>query len=254
MHGELPLFPEQASTVASHVDGIYFLLIAVSGVMTIAIFSTILYFAVKYRRRSETDLPKPIPGSMTLELTWSILPMFVFLGFFALGAIVYFERRDGPGCQAAGGSTSWAGSGCGTTQHLGGPSAEINGLHVPVGVPIKLDDDVAGRDLTTSRSRPSESRTTSCRGRTGTRTCRSRRRRSASITSSAANTAAPSTSRMVGWIHRHGGRRRSREWLAANSDNSAATRGRQLFLELQCITCHNRRGECPGSASRRSCS
>jgi cytochrome c oxidase subunit 2 len=46
-------------------------------------------------------------------------------------------------------------------------------------------------------------------------------------------------SRMVGWITVMEPAA-FQDWLSVNSDNSAATRGRKLFLELQCITCHNR--------------
>ena len=50
MWKNLPLFPERASALAWQVDGLYFLLIAVSAFFTLLIFLVILVFAVKYRR------------------------------------------------------------------------------------------------------------------------------------------------------------------------------------------------------------
>ena len=235
MHGELPLFPEQASTVASQVDGIYFLLIAVSSVMSIGIFSTILYFAIRYRRRSETHIPKPIPGSMALELTWSILPMFVFIGFFVLGAIVYFEQVTAPAgaleIYVVGRQWMWH------TQHLGG-QREINGLHVPVGVPIKLT--MTSQDVIHDFAIPAFRVKNDVLPGTGRYT-------TLSFTPTkvgkyhlfCAEYCGTEHSRMVGWVTVMEPAE-FQTWLAANSDNSAATRGRQLFLELQCITCHNR--------------
>ena len=235
MHGELPLFPEQASTLASRVDGIYFLLVGISGFMAIAIACTILYFAVKYRRRPGDGFPKPIAGSTALELTWSILPLFVFLGFFALGVIVYFESVTAPPgsleIYVVGRQWMWH------TQHLGG-QREINGLHVPVGVPIRLtmtsQDVIHDFSIPAFRVKndvlPGPNRFTNlsftpnkvgkyhlfCGEYCGTE-----------------------HSRMVGWITVMEPAA-FQDWLSANADNSAATRGRKLFLELQCITCHNR--------------
>ena len=235
MHGELPLFPEQASTVASRVDGIYFLLVAVSGFMAIAIFTTILYFAIKYRRRSESELPKPIPGNMALELTWSILPLLIFLGFFTLGAIVYFESQTAPAnaleIYVVGRQWMWH------TQHLGG-QREINGLHVPVGVPIKLtmtsQDVIHDFSIPAFRVKndvlPGPNRYTNL-SFTATKVGK--------YHLFCGEYCGTEHSRMVGWITVMEPAD-FQQWLTANSDNSAATRGRQLFLELQCITCHNR--------------
>ena len=54
-----PLFPEQASTLAPRVDALYFFLIAVSAFFTGLIFLLLFYFAIRYRRRSETEQPLP---------------------------------------------------------------------------------------------------------------------------------------------------------------------------------------------------
>ena len=50
MWKNLPLFPEQASSMASQVDGLYFFLIAVSVFFTLLIFALVFVFAVKYRK------------------------------------------------------------------------------------------------------------------------------------------------------------------------------------------------------------
>ena len=50
MWKNLPLFPEQASSMASQVDGLYFFLVAVSVFFTLLIFALVFVFAVKYRK------------------------------------------------------------------------------------------------------------------------------------------------------------------------------------------------------------
>jgi cytochrome c oxidase subunit 2 len=74
---QLPLWPEAASAVADDIDHLYIYLTLVSVVMSVLIFGTIFVFAIKYRRRSEDEVPKPIHGSWQLEVTWSVIPFLV---------------------------------------------------------------------------------------------------------------------------------------------------------------------------------
>ena len=53
--GKLPLFPEQASTIAPEVDHLLYFLIAVTVFFSVLIFCAIFYFAIRYRRRSRTN-------------------------------------------------------------------------------------------------------------------------------------------------------------------------------------------------------
>ena len=66
----VPLFPDQASSVARQVDALYFYLTGVTIFFSVLIFSLVFYFAIRYRRRSEEELPKPIHGSLKLEIFW----------------------------------------------------------------------------------------------------------------------------------------------------------------------------------------
>ena len=59
---QLPLFPEAASSLAKNVDYLYYYLTAVTIVMTGLIFAAVFFFAIKYRRRSEDETPRPIHG------------------------------------------------------------------------------------------------------------------------------------------------------------------------------------------------
>ena len=69
---DLPLFPEQASTMASRVDLLYFYLLSVSAFFTLAIWAVVLFYAVRYRR-SKHPVPEQIEGSAKLEIAWTVI-------------------------------------------------------------------------------------------------------------------------------------------------------------------------------------
>src|SRR5712691_489295 len=68
LFAQLPLFPESASTLAEEVDGLFFFILAVTVFFTLLVAFLVLFFIVKYRRRSPSDRPAAIHGSLALEL------------------------------------------------------------------------------------------------------------------------------------------------------------------------------------------
>ena len=130
-----PLFPEQASTLAPSVDGLFLYLLAVSVFFIVGISFTLLLFAVKYRRKSEADRPPAIEGSLTLELAWTIIPTLLTVVMFLWGTSLYFSMNRAPdnAMEVHVVAKRWMWK----LQHMTG-QREINELHVPVGVPVKL--------------------------------------------------------------------------------------------------------------------
>ena len=51
MFESFPLWPQRASSIAGEVDALYVFLVLLSAFMTAAIFTMILLFAIRYRRR-----------------------------------------------------------------------------------------------------------------------------------------------------------------------------------------------------------
>src|SRR5262249_53399312 len=125
----------QASTMAGRVDALYLFLIGVSGFFAVLIATLVITFALRYRRRSASERPEPIHGSLHLEIIWSIIPFVIAMGFFFWGASVYVSMARPPDNAlqmfAVGKQWMWK------IQHLEG-RREINELHVPIGRPIKL--------------------------------------------------------------------------------------------------------------------
>ena len=131
----VPLFPDQASTFAWHVDALYAYLILVSVAFSIPIVAAIFFFGLRYREREKYATPDEIHGSIMLETTWSIIPFVVSMTIFLGGAIVYFNQYrppdDAMNVYVVGKQWMWK------LQHETG-QREINELHIPVGRRVKL--------------------------------------------------------------------------------------------------------------------
>src|SRR3981081_1180163 len=134
MFNNFPLWPERASSVAGNVDALFIFLLIVSGLMTLLIFACVVYFAPPCRFRPGV-LAEQIEGSLPLELTWSIIPLCVFVVIFFWGAVVFFKERTPPAdaTEVYVVAKQWMWK----MEHAGG-QREINELHVPVGRDVKM--------------------------------------------------------------------------------------------------------------------
>lgn len=127
--------PDVASAYANQVDSLYAYLMGVSIFFTVAICVLIIYFAVRYRRQSDADRPEATKDGKLLEILGSVIPFVLVMIMFFWGAKLYFDARippkDAIEVLVTGKQWMWK------LQHPNG-KREINDLHVPVGVPVKL--------------------------------------------------------------------------------------------------------------------
>ncbi len=132
---QVPLLPEQASKFALEVDLFYIALWLMTIVFTIGIVAAIFLFMVKYRRRTDGEIPEQVEGMMTLEILWSVIPFIICIGIFAWGAKLYYqmytEPKEAMEIFVTGKQWMWR------AQHQDG-QREINTLHIPVGRRVKL--------------------------------------------------------------------------------------------------------------------
>jgi len=134
MLNNFPLWPQQASTLAGHVDALYIFLLIVTGMMALLVFVCIIFFAARYRHRPGVRAEQ-IEGSNALEITWSAIPFLIFMVIFVWGALVYFKERTPPtdASEVYVVAKQWMWK----VEHAEG-QREINELHVPVGRDVKL--------------------------------------------------------------------------------------------------------------------
>src|SRR5262249_38696975 len=92
----LPLFPDAASADAQNIDNLFFFLLALCGFVALVIVCLILYFAIRYRRRTEDQLALWAGSVSWLEWTWTIVPIFIFVGIFLWGVRLYFAAVRPP--------------------------------------------------------------------------------------------------------------------------------------------------------------
>jgi cytochrome c oxidase subunit 2 len=130
------------------VDGLTLFLLVVSTFFTVLIAVLVIFFAVKYRRRADTQHPIVGPAEedthqgLALEITWTVIPLILVTFMFLAGAKVFVRStqppKDSMEVYVEGKRWMWK------TQHPTG-QREINSLHVPMNTPIRLimiSDDV----------------------------------------------------------------------------------------------------------------
>jgi cytochrome c oxidase subunit 2 len=135
MQSWVPFVPDSASTFSWKVDAVYFYLSGITLFFTLLISAILIFFVLRYRRRSPYEIPRPIAGSHKLETLWSVIPFLIAMTIFGWASKVYFEQYSPPQnaveVYVVGKQWMWK------IQHSTG-QREINELHVPIGRKIKL--------------------------------------------------------------------------------------------------------------------
>lgn len=131
----IPIQPPEASSISRGVDELYYLLTGITLFFTVLIFSIIFYFMVKYRRRSPDEVPPETHAPLVIELAWTIIPSLICVVLFVWASKLYVQEARPPASATEvfviGKQWMWH------LQHTEGPR-EINELHVPVNVPVKV--------------------------------------------------------------------------------------------------------------------
>src|SRR5690242_3571909 len=93
----LPIYPPQASTISGEVDSLALLMFVVSVLIALSIFSLIVFFCVKYRRRAGSDeIGQPDRHTTPVEVTWTLVPLALCMIPFVWGAHIYLEEAQPP--------------------------------------------------------------------------------------------------------------------------------------------------------------
>lgn len=120
---------ESASEIGHSVDAIFWSMTAICGSVLILVSLFILFFCIRYRRGSRADrTPAQLPQK-SIEITWIVIPLLIFMGIFIWAGVVYFQMarppQDALEVHVIGRQWMWK------LQHSNG-RREINELHVPL--------------------------------------------------------------------------------------------------------------------------
>ncbi len=239
--GNLPLFPEQASTFAPEVDHLLYFLLAVSVFFTLLIFGAIFYFAIRYHRRSEAELPGVVHGGLTLEILWTVIPFGLTMVMFTWGASLFFNESRPPSdalqIYVVGKQWMWK------LQHMEG-RREINELHIPLGRAVRLT--MTSEDVIHSFFVPAfRTKQDVVPGRYSTTWFKPTKPGKYHLF--CAEYCGMSHSGMIGWVYVMEPRD-YQDWLGGGAGTEPlAESGQKLFQDLACGNCHkpDASGRCP---------
>jgi cytochrome c oxidase subunit II len=135
VQSQFPLYPEEASNFAPHVDALMIYITSICLFFAVIITLAIVYFFFRYHRKRPGDIGAVIHGDSRLEALWLGIPSILALTMFAAGAVIYVNFRRPPidtlDIYVIGKQWMWK-----AQQPTG--LKEINELHIPVGRDIKL--------------------------------------------------------------------------------------------------------------------
>jgi cytochrome c oxidase subunit 2 len=127
--------PVQANKYASQVDSLYDFLLIVSLISCILVIGGMIYFVLKYKRKTDNDDTPYISHNNTLEFLWSFIPFIIFLVVFAWGWKLFHDLKTYPEnafeVHVFGRQWGW------DFQYKSGRMS-TNEFVVPVGKPVKL--------------------------------------------------------------------------------------------------------------------
>jgi cytochrome c oxidase subunit 2 len=232
VQGEFRLMPEQASTIASRVDGLYYFLAILTIFVSFAIAAVIIYYVIRYRRRDQREIGAQIEGSLKLETIWIVIPFIIAMIIFFWGAAVYFADTNPP--REAMEITVVAKQWMWKFQHPEG-LREINELHVPVDRDVKVT--MATEDVIHSFFVPAfRIKTDVIPGRYTSTWFRATKPGRYHLF--CAEYCGTNHSAMIGWIVVMEPAE-YQAWLSGGpAEGSLADRGGKLFQDLACNTCH----------------
>jgi len=231
MVADFPLWPDQASSFAKDVDNLYIFLIILCGAVSVGVFLTIFYFAIKFRRRPDNEIAQDYEPPKLLEVMWIAVPSVIFMGLFVWGSWLYFHLArvpdDALDIYATGKQWMWK------FQHPSG-QREINALHVPVNRPVKIT--MASEDVIHSLFFP-YFRTKADVLPNRYRTMWFQATKTGRYHIFCAEYCGTLHSGMIGWVEVMEPAD-YQKWLAGGTEGSMASQGEQLFQKYACNTCH----------------
>lgn len=88
--------PEGTSTLAPEIDSLFYFVTWASAILFVGVMAAMIYFAYRYRRRNELEVPAPVEPSKIVEITWIVVPTILVLIVFNWGFKVFIKQGVAP--------------------------------------------------------------------------------------------------------------------------------------------------------------
>ena len=121
------------SPFSDYVDTTFLIIVGISSIVLIGLMIAMIFFLVRYSRKKNPH-PSNIEGSVPLEITWTVIPLILFMGMFYLGWQGYLKEITIPAGAHPIKVTArmWAWS----FEYPNGVKTDT--LYVPINAPMKL--------------------------------------------------------------------------------------------------------------------
>ena len=133
--GGFHLLGAAASSIAGDTDALFLAMLLLCGTVAFVLLVLVIVFSVRYRRGSSVERGKPVRRLTWLEVTWTLVPLGLFVVIYAWAAHEFMQLYRPPPqalpVDVVAKQWMWK------LQHRNG-RREINELHVPLGQPVRL--------------------------------------------------------------------------------------------------------------------
>jgi cytochrome c oxidase subunit II len=127
--------PPQGTALAVEYDNLYAFIVWASFISCAILVGGMIYFAMKYKRKTNNDKTAYITHNTFLEFLWSFIPFVIFMVLFGWGWVLYDKMRTFPAdsLEVHVFARQWAWD----FAYKSGKTA-TNEFYVPVNTPVKL--------------------------------------------------------------------------------------------------------------------
>jgi cytochrome c oxidase subunit 2 len=127
-------FLSQTAGITERVDSVFLFMLAVSVAFLLGITGLMIYFVIRYSRKRNPQ-GEDIEGNAWLEVTWTVIPLVLFMGMFYFGWTNFEYMRNPPRdamvIEATGRQWAWS---------FKYPSGRITDeLFVALGEPVRIE-------------------------------------------------------------------------------------------------------------------
>jgi cytochrome c oxidase subunit 2 len=129
------LLPADGALSAARLNGLALCLLLLTGAVALVLFVLMAGFSIRYRAGSKADRTHVPKQGLPVEIAWTVIPLLLFLGIYAWGALDYVKlyRVPADAMPVFVVAKQWMWE----AQHASG-RREIGQLHLPLGRPVRM--------------------------------------------------------------------------------------------------------------------